>query len=198
MKKILMAVAIAGAFVAAPASAQWYVGAGVGSAQAKLGAYSPAANVNVTGTSNRDTAWKILGGYQFTPNWGAEMQYSDLGHYNYTLSQPGASATGNYKANQWSFAGTGTIPFGNFYGFGKLGISANHVSTSSACIPAGCLTNGSGYKSDLLAGVGVGYNFTKNIGLRLEYENFGKLTNVSNGGGSVKGEDWALSVKYSF
>lgn len=199
MNKLLIAVAIAGACAAAPASAQWYIGGGVGAAQAKLGSYSPAVGVSVSGTSNRDTSFKLFGGYQFTPNWGIEAQYSDLGKYNYTVSQAGASSTGNYRADQWSVAGTGTLPLSNnFYLMGKLGISSNHVRASAVCVPLGCSSSSSGSKSDLLAGLGVGYNFNKNIGIRFEYENFGKMANVANGGGSIKGDNFALSLKYSF
>jgi OOP family OmpA-OmpF porin len=198
MKKILMAVAIVGAFVAAPASAQWYAGVGVGSAQAKLGSFSPATGVNVNGNSNRDTSWKLYGGYQFTPNWGLELQYSDLGRFNYNVSAGALSGNGTYKADQWSLAGTGTLPLNqNFYLFGKLGFSANHVSSSNVTVGGVTVTSSSGNKTDLLAGLGAGYNFNKNIGIRLEYENFGKLANVQNGG-SIKGDNWAVSLKYSF
>jgi len=198
MKKILIAAAVAGAFVAAPASAQWYVGGGVGSAQAKLGAYSPAAGVSANGNSSRDTSWKIYGGYQFTPNWGVELQYTDLGRYNYTVSAAGSSGNGTYKADQWGIAGTGTLPLANNFSlFGKLGFSANHVSASSVTVAGVTAQPSSGNKTDLLAGVGVNYSFTKNWAVRFEYENFGKLSNVQNGG-SIKGDNWALTAKYSF
>ena len=199
MKRILMAVAVLGAFAAAPASAQWYVAGGVGSAQAKFGSTSPAAGVTLNGNSSRDTSWKVYGGYQFTPNWGIEAQYANLGRYSYTVTNGAASGSGNYRADQWSIAGTGTLPLSNdFYLMGKLGVSSNHVSGTNATAGNVTVTTTSGSKSDLLAGVGVGYNFNKNIGLRFEYENFGKMANVSNGGGSIKGDNWALSVKYSF
>jgi len=198
MKKILMAVAVLGAFAAAPASAQWYIGGGLGSSQAKMGSSAPAAGVTVSGNSSRDTSYKIYGGYQFTPNWGLEMQYADLGRFKYTLSQVGASADGTYRADQWSVAGTGTLPLSNnFYLMGKLGFSSNHVSMSSSCVPAGCMTNGNGRKTDLLAGIGAGYNFNKNWGVRVEYENFGKMSKTSNIG-DIKGDNWSVNVQYAF
>ena len=190
MKKILMAVAVLGAFAAAPASAQWYIGGGVGSAQAKMGSFSPAAGVSVSGSSNRDTSWKLLGGYQFTPNWGLEAQYGALGRFKYDVTQAGATSSSSFRAQQWSLAGTGTLPLSNnFYLMGKLGFSANKVSSSTF------MTGGN--KTDLLAGAGVGYDFNKNWGVRFEYENFGKLSTIQNGS-SVKGDNWALSAKYSF
>lgn len=207
MKKILMAVAIAGAFVAAPASAQWYAGVGVGQGQAKLGNQSfssGALSASTNGADSHDTSWKLYGGYQFTPNWGIEAQYVDLGRYNYTISTnvPGVSGSGTYRADSWGVAATGTLPLNqSFYLFGKLGVASNHVSGGDVCVTGGgataCQNSGKGNKTDLLAGLGVGYNFNKNIGIRLEYENFGKMAKVDNGS-SIKGDNWAVSLKYSF
>jgi OOP family OmpA-OmpF porin len=208
MKKILMAAAIAGAFVAAPASAQWYVGGGVGSAQAKLGtasASSGGVTASVQGNSSSDTSYKIYGGYQFTPNWGVEAQYVNLGKYNYSITSnvAGVSGSGSYKPESWGLAGTGTLPLSNnFYLMGKLGVAFNKVRDGGFCVsgPGGsaCGNVGNGNKTDLLAGLGVGYNFNKNIGVRVEYENFGKMSKGDSGSGNIKGDNWAVSLKYSF
>lgn len=211
MKKILMAVAIAGAFVAAPASAQWYIGGGVGAGSAKLGNFSATSGtttVSSQGSNSTSTSGKIFGGYQFTPNWGVEGQYVYLGRYNFnaTSNVAGVTGSGSYKADSFDLAGTGTLPLGNFFLMGKLGLAFNHVNGGNFCAsgPGGtaCATLGNGNRTDLLAGVGAGYNFNANWGLRLEYENFGKMAkNNNNGngnGGDIKGQNWALSVKYAF
>ena len=172
--------AIAGVFVSAPASAQWYVGAGAGSAQAKLD-----SNGAVQGNDSREASGKIFGGYQFTPNWGIEGQYVYLGKYDFSSAGGG----GSYKPESWGMAATGTIPLANnFYLMGKLGAAFNRLSDSNF---------GGDNKTDVLAGVGVGYNFNANWGIRVEYENFGKITK-NNNGGDIKGENWAVSAKYSF
>ncbi|HEY4375439.1 MAG TPA: outer membrane beta-barrel protein [Burkholderiales bacterium] len=181
MKKILMAAAIVGAFVATPASAQWYLGGGVGAGHAKLG-----NNGTIQGNDSYDTSAKVFGGYNFTPNWGIEGQYAYLGKYDYSF--PGGS--GSYKPESWGLAATGTLPLPhNFYLMAKLGAAFNRLRDNNI---------GSGNKTDLLVGAGAGYNFTPNWGLRLEYENFGKMAKNINGGGDVKGENWAVSVKYTF
>lgn len=199
MKKIITALAIGTAFAAAPASAQWYVGGGVGTAKGTGSGTVGAAQYSAN--SSRQTSWKIYGGYQFTQNWGIEAQYTDLGRYGYTLTSGAASATGNASANQWGIAGTGTLPINNdFYLMAKLGVSANRVSLSSASVTSGGVTTtvgGNGSKADLLAGIGAGYNFNKNLGLRVEYENFGKMANITNGG-SIKGDNFSVSLRYAF
>ena len=173
-------VAFASAFVSGPASAQWYVGAGAGAAQAKL-----SSNGAVQGNDSHEASGKIFGGYQFTPNWGIEGQYVYLGKYDFST----AGGSGSYKPESWGLAATGTIPLSNnFYLMGKLGAAFNRLSDSNL---------GGDNKTDVLAGVGVGYNFNANWGIRAEYENFGKIIK-NNNGGDIKGENWAVSVKYSF
>jgi OOP family OmpA-OmpF porin len=173
-------VACAGIF-ASPASAQWYVGVGAGSAQAKLG-----SNGALQGNDSRETSGKVFAGYQFTPNWGLEGQYVYLGKYDVTSG----GGSGSYKPESWGVAATGTVPLSNnFYLRGKLGAAFNRLSGSNL---------GGSNETDLLAGVGVGYNFNANWGILGEYENFGKIAKNINNGGDIKGDNWALNVKYSF
>lgn len=159
MKILLIAAAIAGTFLAGPASAQMYVGAGAGSAR----------------TDTNDTSWKAYVGYQFSPIWGIEAGYTDLG------SNRGANV------ETWSLAGTATLPLNERWSLlAKLGAAENHVHFRDV-----------GKHADLLMGVGVGYAFNKNLGMRLEYEDFGKLSSYNDGYDS-RGSNLALSVKYSF
>ena len=207
MKRILMAVAVLGAFAAAPASAQWYIGGGVGAARTTMGSVSLGPNQSVTsGSSNNNTSWKFLGGYQFTPNWGIEAAYTDLGRMSYTVQNGPASASGRANSSALTLAGTGTYWINDRFSLiGKLGVSTGRSKFDNTSVTNAGTTvtlSGNSRQSDLLAGVGVGYNFDKNWGVRVEYENFGKIggLNASNGGSSsrVKAENWALSVKYSF
>jgi OOP family OmpA-OmpF porin len=159
MKKLLMAGALSAAFVAAPALAQTYIGGGIGKSD----------------TDTQENSWKVYGGYQFTPTWGLELGYTDLGNYR------GA------EVESWSLAGTATLPLNqNWSLLGKLGFARNNAETPSAS-----------QKSSTLAGVGVGYALNQNLGLRLEYEDYGKLADTGIGTDD-KGSNVVLSVKYSF
>lgn len=159
MKKLLMAAAVAAALVAGQASAQMYLGAGAGSSK----------------TDNREDSWKLYGGYQFNPTWGAELGYNDLGRYR------GADV------ESWTLAGTGTMPLNERWSLlGKLGVAMNRPQSA-----------GLSDRTDLLMGLGVGYTLSRNVGLRLEYEDFGKL--AKNGIGSdSRGNNVSLSLKYMF
>ncbi len=169
-------VAFASAFVSAPASAQWYAGAGIGSAQAKLSGRGA-----IQGNDSYETGLKLFGGYQFTPIWGVEGQYVYLGEYNIN--------TGSYEPESWGMAATGTVPLSNkLYLMGKLGAAFNRLSGANL---------GGDSKTDLLVGVGMGYKFNTKWGIRAEYEDFGKLSKNTNGG-DIKGQIWSVNVKYAF
>ena len=157
MKKIFMAATVAAAFAAFPASAQLYLGAGVGEAK----------------TDTRETSFKLYGGYQITPMWGVELGYNDLGKYR------------RADIESYTLAGTGTFPLNERWSLmGKLGAAENRPDAA-----------GTGNHTAVLVGVGVGYSLSKNVGLRLEYEHFGKLADAGN---SPKGKNVALSLKYGF
>lgn len=157
MKKILIVAAVAAAFTALPASAQLYLGGGLGESK----------------TDTRETSYKLYGGYQFNPIWGLELGYTDLGKYR------GADI------ESYSLAVTGTMPLNQQWSLlGKLGAAENRPDAAA-----------SGNNTDVLIGVGVGYSFNKNVGMRLEYEDFGKL---SDAGGSSRGKNVGLSLKYNF
>ena len=186
MKKLLSACAVAAAFVAAPAFAQGYVGIGAGSSKVS-GTDLTTFGVNYTGVNSSKSILKLFGGYQFTPNWGVEAQFSDLGKRTEIGTQNGvviSAASAGFK--QYGVAAIGTLPLSNeFSVFGKLGVSANKVDTLSGVTSA-------------LVGVGVSYKFTANLSARLEYEDFGKLAQLNNGGGTAKGSAYSVGLKYSF
>ena len=181
MKKILSACAVAAAFVAAPAFAQGYIGGGFGS--------SKLAGIDGGGTTGGNTnksQVKVYGGFQFTPTWGVEAQFSDLGKRD--ILNFGAPA-GSLKASQFSIAGTGTLPLSSGFSLlGKLGVSANKV-TGSGGLPNGSATSA-------LIGVGVSYNITPALSARLEYEDFGTVAKFNPP--TVRANAYSISLKYAF
>lgn len=185
MKKILTACAIAAVtFTAAPAFAQGYVGFGLGSSKA-----SGVDGGTVTGGNTNKTLVKIFGGFQLSPNWGAELQYSDLGKRD--ISNAGVPV-GSATASQYSIAGTGTLPLNSGFSLlGKLGVSANRVNA-----PAGALSSSN--NTSALIGIGASYSFTPALSMRVEYEDFGKVATVASTGNSVRVNAYSISLKYGF
>lgn len=200
MKKILTACAIAAsALTAAPAFAQGYIGLGVGSSRASS-ADGTVSGTTVTGANSSKTSYKIYGGFQFTPNWGVEAQYTDLGSRNFAISNPlvaaGTPGTGNIKANQFSIAGTGTLPLAQGFSLlGKLGVTANRASGSAS---AGFVIN-SANRTGAIIGVGAQYAITPKLTVRLEYEDFGRFSKDSTvAGGNTRANNTSLNLQYAF
>lgn len=126
-------------------------------------------------TDSHHNSWKLYGGYQLTPTWGLELGYIDLGTYR------------NADIESWSLSGTGTMPLNDRWSLlGKVGATENRPQAI-----------GAGKHTGLLLGVGVGYSISKNVGMRLEYEDLGKLSKNAPGGDTT-GKNWALSAKYMF
>lgn len=133
------------------------------------------AGVGAAKTDSHETSGKIYVGYQLTPIWGTELGYNDLNRYR------------GSDIESWTLAGTGARPLGlNWSLLGKLGVASNRPHFA-----------GAENKTDLLVGIGMGYAMSRNIGMRLEYENFGKLSD-NDGVNNSRGRNLGLSAKYLF
>ena len=198
----------AGAALASSACAQAYVGIGVGQGNASLPSVSTSVlGLAFTGASDKtsDTAYKLYGGYQFTPNWGVEVGYNDLGNkYSVAGALAGTPYNATYKMDNWYVAATGTLPLqGGFSLLAKLGVSANKVSGGQICSGATCASFAADdSKTDVMVGVGAQYTFMNNWAARLEYENYGKMSGDdiwgTGGSGALKADAWNISVNYAF
>jgi OOP family OmpA-OmpF porin len=195
MKALILACAIGTSAICLPVHAQWYAGAGLGVAGSALDGSS--GNIGLTARDKRNTAVKVYVGYQFTPNWGVEAQLADLGRFGYNACTGAVCGSGSVGVRQWSVAATGTHAFANqYFVFGKLGVTWNQARGDAVCAGAVCGGSLGGTRSDLLVGVGVGYQFTRDVSMRLEYEHFGK--GVAGNGFSAKTDSWMASLRYSF
>ena len=167
--------------------AGWYVGGSIG--QSKI----DCSTGGVAGVScdDSDTAFRVLGGYQFNKYLGAELGYADLGKA--TISGAGLSASVEAKA--WDLVGVGRLPLADRFSlFGKLGMyrADSDLSSNTPLIPASSDTN-----SDITYGVGAQYDFNKNLGVRAEWQQYKKVGSDSTGGeGDV--DVMSIGVVYRF
>ena len=212
---IFVSAALAAGAISMPAAAQsatqtagpWYAGIGLGKSFGSGGNTSgtipgTAIPFTTSGFDDNKTSFQINGGYQFTPEWGVEVQYTWLGERDGTLTAAGRTASfSDVKLYQWGVAGTYTMAFDqNWFGRAKLGVSSNHIDSSTATIAGvGTVGYGGGSKTDLLAGIGVGYRWNANFSTRLEYEYFGKFeSNNGNQTSNVKANNIGLRMQYNF
>jgi len=111
---------------------------------------------------DKDTAYRIFGGYKFHPNIAVEGGYAPLGETS--ASFPGGNVSA--EANAWDLEGVGSWGLGNnFSVFGKLGFY-------NAEVKLGGLASGKKTTTDLLYGLGGQYDFNRNLGLRLEWTRY--------------------------
>jgi len=189
------------------AHAQSYFGVAIGRAHGSI----PSLNTTVLGIpvtaaadKTNETSYKLYGGYQFTPNWGLELGYADLGSgYSSNVTIGGLPGVVTAKADTWYVAATGTLPFRNGFSLlGKIGMASSHVAAADLCLAGTCFSMGSESRSQAMYGVGLEYAFAGKWTARLEYEDYGKLTSDDVWGtgdsGAIKGNSWYLGARYNF
>lgn len=197
MKKALLAVGLVAAATALPAAAQgvqtqnFYAGLSVGQAK-----YSDVCG-QLPGFScdDKDTAFRIFGGYQFHPNIGVELGYADLGKAKFSTTAGGISTGGKESFTAWDLVAVGSYPIGTGFSlFGKFGLYYGKAeATATASIPGfSASANASDTGTDLTFGLGAGYDFNRNFGARLEWQRY-------NGFSDAGGLDViSLGVLYRF
>lgn len=149
----------------------FYIGLGAGQAD-YTDACSQLANEGFTGScDDTSTGKKIFLGYQFNKNFSIEGGYVDLGKAKATETFLGIPVLGFAKAKTWQLVAVGTLPLANNFSlFGKAGIHNWDAETGISAL--GLTEKVSDKGTDLTFGVGAGYEITKNLGLRLEWERF--------------------------
>jgi len=131
---------------------------------------------------DKDTAYRVFGGYKFHPNIAVEGGYSPLGETS--SSFPGGSLKA--EANAWDIVGVGSFPLGNnFSVLGKLGFYNAEIKLSG-------LASGKKTTTDLTYGIGGQYDFNRNLGLRLEWNRYSKVKAPDVG--TVSGGDTDIDV----
>ena len=151
---------------------------------------SPVVSANNPGFKCEEshTIYRIAYIYKFSPTWGVEVSGGDLGDANgvgtYTYLGSPVPATWQMKANGWTVAGISNISIGNSFSlFAKLGIvraqlhEENYIYTGGTWLyraSFGGVPLNATETNALTYGVGFQVDLYKNIGIRVQYENFGQ------------------------
>jgi OOP family OmpA-OmpF porin len=169
-KAVIAVLGLAAAAFALPASAQVrssaYAGFGLGQSKFK-GACASADALGISGCDEKDTAFKLFGGYQFNPNIAAEGAFHDFGK----ATAPGESLKG------WAVEGSavGGLPLANQFSLlGRLGLYYGELKADGA----------SKSKLGLTFGFGAQFDLNRNLGFRAEWQRFNDV-----GGGDVVKSD---------
>ena len=205
---LLVAIAAGAPSLAWSQEGHLYLGGGVGQGHtnpASLTTVISGVNVTAQSGTTRDNSYKLYGGYQFDVNWGLEVGYNNLGNgYTFNSAVGGAPGSASYKVDNWYVAGTGTLPLGasGFAFLAKLGLVRNGVSGGTFCSAGTCASLRSSNRTQSIFGLGAQYAFTKNVSARFEYEDYGTVSGndiwATGSSGSIKANNWTLSLKYDF
>jgi hypothetical protein len=196
-RNVLLAAAAA---MAAPAMAQylpppgpytpWYIGVGIG--QGTLNTDSNAFNnANNISVGSKETTYTVRGGWRFTPWTAIELDYFDLGKYDFHARPVGTTADidGSAKAKSYGASFVGILPIDVFDLYGRIGwvrtkteVNANNAGLSASPF------NTSDTRSEATYGIGGHWHFTPQWALFAEW--------MKND--NVKVDSWLIGVDFKF
>jgi OmpA-OmpF porin, OOP family len=174
MKSGVAVFAIAAFGFALPAAAQmntsaFYAGVSIG--QSKFKDFCEGSGSLGATCDDKDTAWKIFGGYQFTPNVAFELGYTDLGKASFSLPFGGGTLSGKGEATAFELVGVGSWPLAEAFSiYGKIGLYHGEAKTTASF--GGSTSSDKDTGSEWTFGFGARYDFNRNIGVRGEWQKY--------------------------
>src|SRR5450759_3622892 len=169
--------AIASPFAVADDSG-WYGGVNIGRSRAKIDdpkitSILLGAGLNTTSITedNRDTGYKLFGGYKFNRNFAVEGGYFDLGRFSFIANTattvPAGTLSGDIKLRGLNLDAVGILPFTEkFSAFGRAGL--NYAEARDSFTGTGLVNvlnpNPSKRDTNYKFGLGVQYDFTESLG----------------------------------
>ena len=171
----------------------WYGGANIGRSSATIddariirGLASSGLSTTSIADRDRDTAYKIYGGYQFNKYIGLEGGYFDLGKFGFTANTlPLGTLNGNTRLRGFNLDAVGTLPLSErFSALGRIGINNAQARDSFTGTGAVNVTNSNPSKRDTnyKLGVGVQYAFNDALAMRAEMERYRVNDAIGNRG----------------
>jgi OmpA-OmpF porin, OOP family len=198
----------------------FYVGVSAGTTKGNLSEEESNRNLTDLGrvsvrssVDNKDSAYRISGGYRLSPIVAFEAHYTDLGKYSTESSAllapnvgPGTVA-GTFKASGFGVDALIGAPLAQGFSiYGRVGVMRAKTETSFAS--SGSIQietpNGPGFRASPSAnttaynyGIGAQYDINKQIGIRAEGQRYSKLGNRSTGG-ELKVDVFSIGAVFNF
>lgn len=160
---LLAALCPAGALAQAPVDNGWYLGSGLLPVKPQSVHAGPA----IPGEPREaaEPGYQQFGGFRFTRTWSLDIGYAGG-------NRP-VSADSSVHANAWTFSGTGLLPITRSFSLqGRFGVAmptAEFSLSSAASSLTSLAADGSRTRMNMLWGIGGQYEFSPNIGLRMDY-----------------------------
>ena len=152
----------------------WYVGASIGQSSKDLDGCGAGVSCD-----KKDTAWRILGGYQINRNFAVELGFHQLGE----ASGSSGGQVISFEANAIELVGVGALPLANnFVLYAKAGFyrGETEATSNNTSGPNAKVTN-----TDLTYGLGAQYNFDRRFGIRAEWQRYTNMGDEAIGESDV-------------
>lgn len=190
---MLACASTASAFAQEASPLGWYAGVSAGRSKATIDDYRITQGLLGSGFAstsivddNHDTAFKVLGGYQFNNNFAVEAGYFNLGDFSYVATtNPPGTLTGRAKVQGINLDLVGRLPLTErFSVLGRVG--ANYADTRDTFQGTGAVVvttpTARERATNLKYGVGMEYAFTPALSARAEVERYRIRDAVGNRG----------------
>lgn len=173
----------------------WYAGGNVGRTAATIdddritsGLQGQGLGVSSIDDRDRDTGYKVFGGYQLNRNFAVEAGFFDLGSFGYTASTvPAGTLGGDIRVKGLNLDLVGMWPLTDkLSALGRVGVTSSRTTgsfsaTGAAGMPyanANPSQRGTHYK----IGAGLMYDFSETLAMRVEGERYRINDAVGNKG----------------
>lgn len=177
----LLALAVIASPFAMAQDSGWYAGANAGQSRATIDDARITNGLLGRGFSgvsiaddDRDTGYKIYGGYKFNKNFALEGGYFDLGKFGFNATTvPDGTLNGTIKVRGLNLDLVGTLPITEkFSAFGRVGVNYAEAKDSFAGTVLMPDPNPSKRDTNLKVGLGLQYAFTDSLAMRAEVERY--------------------------
>lgn len=172
----------------------WYMGANVGSSMANIDDDAIRSQLMATGVTSvaiddddRNTGYKLFGGYRHNKNFALEGGYFNLGQFGYTATTvPAGTLAGEASVSGLNLDLVGIQPFSKKVSvFVRLGLSyvkTEDTFSNSGVVPIPADSDPDESALNYKFGVGLQYDFTEALGVRAEVERYRINDAVGNDG----------------
>lgn len=166
IKSALLIVGLAGFAAALPAAAQssFYLGGSVGNTEAT----EDACHIAISTCDRSDTTWSAYGGFMFSPYWGVEAGYRDLGKV--VEADDGAGNTAKLKSKAGEAVLVGALPIYRLTLYGKLGAYQAKTDLTSTYLVEGTSKN-----HQWTYGAGARFDLMRHLAVRVEWQRYNNL-----------------------
>ncbi len=130
------------------------------------------------------TAYGIYAGYNFDPNFGAEVEY--VGSSDTDIETGSSAVKAEYDLKTYGAYGTYRYQFPNtgLYAKGKLGFAKAEINVSAST--SGYSDSDNDSDSGVAGGIGLGYNVNPNMSIEAEYDYVAEDTTLLTVGAHYK------------